>query len=155
MHRARPGFTMLELAIVMTMMGLLTALALPKVRAGKERADLRTGREAVANLASQARRTAIARGAPVQLGFDPANAKRLEIRLDNGTRIASSLDTYAQWKLTPFITGGVVNYVRFDAHGLARDANGVTRVLALQNSSGLRDSVCISGAGMVMRGTCR
>jgi len=155
MHRARSGFTMLELAIAMTMMGIVAALALPKVRAGKQTADLRAAREVVANLASQARRGAISRGAPVRLGFVSDADKRLEVRLDNGTRIAGPIDTYAQWKVTPAITGGAVSYVRFDAHGLARDANGATRIVKLVTASGRRDSVCISGAGMVMRGTCR
>jgi prepilin-type N-terminal cleavage/methylation domain-containing protein len=154
MHRARPGFTMLELAIAMTMLGIVAALALPKVRAGKQTADLRASREVVANLASQARRAAISRGAPVRLAFVSDADKRLEVRLDNGTRIAGPVDTYAQWKVTPSITGAV-SYVRFDAHGLARDANGATRIVKLATASGKRDSVCISGAGMVMRGTCR
>jgi prepilin-type N-terminal cleavage/methylation domain-containing protein len=155
MHRARPGFTMLELIIVIAMMGILTAFAFPKVRAGKEGADLRAAREVVANLASQARRSAISRGTPVKFGPVANDDQRLEVRLDNGTRIAGPVDTYGQWKVSSSIAGGANNYVRFDGHGLARDANNATRIIRLVTASGRRDSVCISGAGMVMRGTCR
>jgi prepilin-type N-terminal cleavage/methylation domain-containing protein len=156
MHRARPGFTMLELIVVIAMIGILTAFAFPKVRAGKESADVRAAREAVASLASQARRTAIARGVPVTLGF--VSTSNLDVKLDDGTRVAGPVDVYGGWKVNVTAddkTGAAVTGVRFDAHGLARIAANETRIFHLVSASGKRDSVCISGAGMIMRGTCR
>jgi prepilin-type N-terminal cleavage/methylation domain-containing protein len=158
MHRARPGFTMLELIVVIAMIGILTAFAFPKVRAGKESADVRAAREAVASLASQARRSAIARGVPVTFGFVSSSDKKLEVRLDDNTRIAGPVDVYGGWKVNVTAddkTGAEVTGVRFDAHGLARIAANETRIFHLVSASGKRDSVCISGAGMIMRGTCR
>ena len=158
MHRARPGFTMLELAIVMTMMGLLTAMALPKVRAGKAGADLRAARAATASYANQARRLAIARGAPVRLRLNNPSANKVVLSLDDGTIVAGPIDLKTQWGVTLTAatkSGTNVSVVRFDKHGLARDIGTETRIIRLQSATGKLDSVCISGAGMIMRGTCR
>lgn len=63
----RRGFTLIELLIAIVVIGALTALAFPRMRQFGDAMAVRNGRNALANLATQARSRALTRGAPARL----------------------------------------------------------------------------------------
>lgn len=69
----RAGFTLIEMLIVVTIMGILAALALPKLRAASYDAD--AGMRTIQSALQQAHRIAILRQTDVMVSFDTANAR--------------------------------------------------------------------------------
>ncbi|MDQ2890360.1 MAG: prepilin-type N-terminal cleavage/methylation domain-containing protein [Gemmatimonadota bacterium] len=75
----RSGFTLIEMLIVLSLVGILAALALPRLRAASFDAD--TGMRTVQSALQQAQRAAIVRQTEVMVSFDTAN-KRVRIVYD-------------------------------------------------------------------------
>jgi len=71
--RARRGYTVLEMAIVVAMIGLLLAIALPRVAAVRDRASVRAAMTDLSAAFSMARRTALSRRALVSVVLDTAS----------------------------------------------------------------------------------
>jgi type IV fimbrial biogenesis protein FimT len=68
--RARPGFTLLEVAAVLTILSLMTALSVPAFRRWLEEDDLTVATRRVRALMTVARDSAIRGGAPVTVFVD-------------------------------------------------------------------------------------
>ncbi len=75
----RSGFTLIETMIVLTLIGILAAYAMPRLRAAAYDAD--AGMRTVQGALQQAQRAAIVRQTEVMVSFDTAN-KRLRIAYD-------------------------------------------------------------------------
>ncbi len=75
----RTGFTLIETMIVLTLIGILAAYAMPRLRAAAYDAD--AGMRTVQGALQQAQRAAIVRQTEVMVSFDTAN-KRLRIVYD-------------------------------------------------------------------------
>lgn len=69
----RAGFTLIEMLIVVTIIGILAALALPKLRAATYDAD--AGMRTIQSALQQAQRNAIVRQTDVMVSFDTAQAR--------------------------------------------------------------------------------
>ena len=76
---ARQGFSMIELLSVIVIMGLLTAIALPK--SGLSSYQANSGAQVVSSALAYAQRQAISRQADTRVGFDIAN-NRMRIHED-------------------------------------------------------------------------
>lgn len=63
----RRGFTLIELLIAIVVIGALTTFAFPRMRQFGDAMAVRNARNALANLATQARSRALTRGAPARL----------------------------------------------------------------------------------------
>jgi Tfp pilus assembly protein FimT len=70
--RARRAYTVIEMAIVVTMIGLLLAIAVPRVSAVRDRASVRAAMTDLGAAFSLARRTALSRRALVSVVLDTA-----------------------------------------------------------------------------------
>src|SRR6185437_1183732 len=71
--RARRAYTVLEMAIVVAMIGLLLAIAVPRVAAVRDRASVRAAMTDLSAAFSLARRTALSRRALVSVVLDTAS----------------------------------------------------------------------------------
>lgn len=69
----RAGFTLIETLIVVSIIGILAALAMPKLRAAPYDADV--GMRTIQSALQQAQRIAIVRQTDVMVSFDTANAR--------------------------------------------------------------------------------
>ena len=83
--RARRAYTLLEMAIVVTMIGLLIAIALPRAAAVRDRASVRAAMADLGAAFSLARRAALSQRALVSVVLDTATAT-VEVRA-GGSRL--------------------------------------------------------------------
>lgn len=159
MTSQRRGVTLLEIIIVITLMGIVSALALPRIRVADAGARLRSAGEIVASHATTARRAALARSAPTLLRVQ-ADSVWVTMEREDGTSVVVARGVrMAEYQATLTLknktTDAEETSVRFDKRGIARGLNNQPRLLVLSSTySTLKDTVCISGAGMVVRGGC-
>ena len=88
----RRAFTLLELTIVVVLLGLLMALAVPKFAALRDRASVRAAMADLGALFSVARQSAITERAMVSVRFDTA-AGSVEIRRSGRVIVRRALRT--------------------------------------------------------------
>ena len=148
------GFTLLELLVVIVLAGIVGGLALPRIRQSNEKANLRNAREVVTSHLLAARRTALLRNSSTQ--FVVAGDSLVSVTMgDAATVVVAPFDVESDLGARVTLENApVANTIRFDKRGMIRNNGGTMKVL-LQNNSGYRDSVCVSGAGLVMRGSCQ
>ena len=72
--RSRSGFSLIELLIAVTLLGLLLAIAAPRVQEASTTQNVRSARAAVANLYARARIYAVQQRVPVTLQFGDSTA---------------------------------------------------------------------------------
>lgn len=68
------GFTLFEMLIVLTLVGIVSALSLPRIFDAVHKADVRSARVAFGNLAVKARAAAVHRGCTATLHFTTGSA---------------------------------------------------------------------------------
>ena len=155
MRNARRGFTLLEAVMVISMMGIVAAMAVPRMRTGTDVANLRSARDVIATYANTARRTALARSSVTRLTLVGDSLLTVTMTIPSGTGIvASQVNLRQQFRSFAQLDGATTAQLTFDKRGMTR-GNGASRKFIVENLDGVRDSVCVSGAGLVMRGTCR
>lgn len=144
--RNRAGFTTIEMAIVTTVVGLVTALAIPRLASVREQAGLNGAKRHVITQLAGARSSAIQRGAAVTL-VAAGHSMYLTTPID-GT------DTQISPRSLLLPTFGVemtatVPTISFDARGFATTLppEGATFVLSRGAAS---DSVCVTRLGLVL-----
>ncbi len=133
----RPGFTLLELATVLTLMGSAVAVSLPAARRQLDRTAVLGAREEVAGLFHRARARAIALGgASLRLTADPP-----AIELAAGGEIldeAHLRDEYGTALIMTLSGQRAEAELRFDALGIGRIASQTIRL-----SRGDEDAVLV------------
>ena len=145
MHN-RPGFTTIEMAIVATVVGLVTAIAIPRLTAVREAAGLNGAKRHVITQLAGARASAIQRGAAVTL---VASGHSMYLTTPIG-----GTDTQISPRSLLLPTFGVemtstVATISFDARGFGTTIppEGAKFVLTRGARS---DSVCVTRLGLVL-----
>jgi prepilin-type N-terminal cleavage/methylation domain-containing protein len=153
MSRNRTGFTLLELLIVIVMIGILLAMAMPKLNKVDAQASTSS---AVRVIAGQ---LATARAAAIHSGYDA----RMTI---GGSSIqvetSDSLGTFAPFgKMVDLAELGVTvsvdpeSEVVFDSRGFAVGIDDMQRFIVDAGTYGVpKDTVCVARLGLVLPNGC-
>jgi prepilin-type N-terminal cleavage/methylation domain-containing protein len=151
MNRPPRGFTVIELAMVVTMIGLLVLISFPRLAALNARTDLRSAGQRLASTVTVARGAAIRRG---RHAFFNQDGSTIWVTVDTGgvnpdTVLGKvSLDsTYGVSIVQP--TAPTV--IDFDPRGIGNNSNIVMSRFYL-SKNGYTDSVCVSRLGDVRKG---
>lgn len=143
---SRPGFTTIEMAIVTTLVGLLSAIAYPRLAAVRDQAALEGARRHVITQLSGARSSAIQRGQPVRLR---AAGSAIWLSTDIGgvqTPIAPTSELTVSFDVT---LAASHDPVIFDARGYATSLPATGAKFVLERGA-LSDSVCITRLGTIL-----
>lgn len=148
MPRSRKGFTVIELALVVTLMGIVTAMSIPRITKLRAGASMRAAKQELAVALGRARSLAVQQGRPVRL-----------IRAGSAIRVASA-NGGVEVTLVPardlqdvhLVTLDGAAEVGFDARGFASGIAGLA-VIRLQQGE-LRDSVCVARTGKILSTAC-
>lgn len=143
------GFTLIEMLVVMALLGILAAVAFPRLARSTTTMGVRASKQRVASYLAVARSAAIQRGRvarfvrtgnTIKVMIDSANtqatfAKPIDLGADLGVTVVPTRDTIA-----------------FDPRGLAFGFNGTERIVVQKGS--VRDSVCVIGKGRISTSGC-
>ena len=154
MHiRPRRGFTAIELMMVLTIVGALAVVVLPRASKVIERSELRAAKQEVATAVRVARAAAIQSGRPARLA---RTSNLLRVTVQQGAAqvpVGGPIDAYAGHNVFISMTPDTI---RFDPRGYAFGINSATgyQVIRLQRGPYF-DSVCVSRFGKVTsKGAC-
>ena len=157
-RRPRGGFTVVELLLVITMVGAVVAIAMPKMRAFRDTSAVRSARLELTSAIEAARAASIQRGRPARVRI--ANDTIL-VTVDTGAA-GSTTQRYAmlgpkslRGEHAVSVTGKAASDtgIAFDSRGLASPRLAQTAVFVLERN-GTRDSVCVSRLGMLLPSRC-
>lgn len=144
--RNRFGFTAIEIALVTTIIGLMAAVAYPKLTQVREQGALQGARRQVITQVLGARASAIQRGRPVQLRTDANDVWVSTIIGGTATTISAVASIEKSFGVTVTASHDPVT---FSARGYAT-ALPVTGAKFLLDRAGVKDSVCITRFGTVI-----
>lgn len=149
MRRFRRGFTMIEIAIVCVLIGMVAMIAYPRFSTLQTSAALRSGRQQTAAILARARASAVQRGWATSV-VRSGDALRI-VADSSGTAvtIASAYDLAVSdgVHLSPAPTRDTIT---FDPRGYA---SGLVSRQVFRFSVGTsRDSICVNRLGHVLMG---
>jgi prepilin-type N-terminal cleavage/methylation domain-containing protein len=136
----RRGFSLLELTIVLTIVGILVALAVPRLSAARDRSATRSAIDDLAGVLSTARRWAILRRAPVAVLLDTA---RGVVQVRSGTQVMLRRALGAAYGVVLAVNRDSVGY---DARGLG---HGLANLTVTIRSNSMVDTLTMSRLGRV------
>lgn len=147
---SQAGFTLIEAVIVFVMVGILAALAYPRLTGGTARNSVRSARGHIISLYSKARAAAIETNRATTLNFNASQAWITATpRLNPGS---GTVDTIGQ---VENLTGQYGVAVTFTPSGqLTIDPRGfgsATVTTVWVTRSGVTDSMVVSGFGRVIK----
>ncbi|GAC1690645.1 MAG: hypothetical protein NVS9B3_09230 [Gemmatimonadaceae bacterium] len=148
-RHAPPGFTLLELMIVVAVMGVLVMIGLPKLHAIQQRENMRSATTHMSSLIATAQAAAVRRGRPTALRVRSDSAW---VTLDsNGTMlqltVPVSFKTAYSATLQP-----VPDTIVFNSRGFPSLLAGTAKLGITAN--GASDSVCVSRLGLTLGRGC-
>lgn len=141
--RPRPGYTLIELATVLAMLGLALAVAVPVLGRSVDGLKVRTARDIVAVELARTRLLARAHGGAIAVLDSEAGATWVESV--TGDTIALPVPVTAQHDVRIDLDGEAVARVEYDRFGIGRLANRTIRLV--RNDAEAR--VTISAYGRV------
>lgn len=136
----RAGFTLLELTVVLTVAGLLLAIAVPRVSSLRDRSSVKAAVDELGGSFSTARRWAIARRAVVAVVLDTA-AGVVEVRSGGRSLLRRSLKQVYGIELASNRDSAV-----YDPRGLGY---GVTNLTVIVRRGTMVDTLTMSRLGRV------
>lgn len=148
--RGRSGFTFIEILIVMILIGLIAAFALPRFTTLQTGMSVRSAKQEVAALLANARAAAIQNGRVASF-IRTGNA--IAVAVDNGsgglTVLPSAQDLGAAYGVTLAVTRDTI---RFDNRGMLINAGAALPIVISKGT--MKDSVCLVGLGKISTRGC-
>ena len=153
MSRNRTGYTLTELLMVIVMIGVLLALAMPKLNKVDAQAGTASAAQAIASQLATARAVAIATGYPARMTISGSNVTiATSDSLGTFTQMGKSV-SLANYGVT--VTASPASNVEFDPRGFASGVATMQRFIVDADTYGVpRDTVCVARIGLVMPNGC-
>jgi len=168
MTRKNPGFSMLEVLVVIAIIGIVAAFALPGAINFVKAYRLHADASAIASQLNVARFRATSQYTPYRLRFDAANglfstdrlssdyssssATEVSLGLQPGIRMLSECPVSAKPGTIASSFSGISNSIYFNTRGLPVDSAGTptnSNVIYLANDNNLYDAVTVSLGGRI------
>ena len=142
--RARRGFTVTELVLVLTVAAVCIAIAAPRFQPAVDSAKLRAAKTTLATYLTVARASAIRRNAPSQVQLSGTSVTATVSV--NGTQTLYRRATDFQTSFGVTFWGSAPAAVTFDPRGFLTGTSTAKYVLV---RGSLKDSVCVTSLGVV------
>jgi len=163
MKKARRGFTMVELMMVIAILGLLVGIAIPRIRNYRMSNNMMSAKAQVASSIATARAAAIQKGRQARF-IVRGDRLNVEVSADTASSIGGSsatgtmiilsnipLDDRYDVSIVP--RAALDSVIRFDARGFGTTGSGGMARFILTGGS-RTDSVCVSSLGLIMKRGC-
>ena len=145
MRRGTHGFTAIELAISLSIVGIMTLMAMPRLASTLSTIGVQSAAQKVAATVVTARAVAVRSGRPTRVVLPGDNTIRITIdSAGTWVPVGPALDLYTADQATLSATR---SEILFDPRGFAVGLNGPTKIFLSRD--GARDSVCVAGLGRV------
>ena len=143
--RARRGFTLPEILIVIVMISVLALIAIPRFSTANGKRHMESARMRIAAALATARQAAIQKGETVQFKIE---SNRVTV-VASTTNLISPVPLDTLYKVNASVVGSSPFIVNFSSRGFA-DLSG-SKKIQLTRSGVADDSVTVSKTGMVLR----
>lgn len=146
----RRGFTLVELVLVLVIVSIVSAIALPKIGAMRDRGAVRSARQQVSSLLATARATAIRQGQSAQLRFANNTAWVTATPIGGGTPVpvgGRAAFTPLGVDAAGFAADAESVSILYDLRGMAQGLTATRKLTFTRNRA--RDSLCISRVGLI------
>ena len=156
MERLRRGYTLTEMLIVVSVVGLLTLFSLPKFAKLAERNRLSAARDELATAIATARAAAVQKGRTATLFLSGNKMWVTVVTNDAGTTSTvvpvKSFSTLYNVSVAALAPSGLTS-VTFDMRGFASPRLSATGKFLITGAS-KKDSLCITTTGQLMPKSC-
>lgn len=145
----RSGFTLLEILVVVTIMAIIAALALPKLSTAVQKSNVRSARVELGTWFAKARAVAVQRGCVDTLRIHPyyGNVLLWACKVTGTGRDTIGKPDQIESRLSVDITTDTYYYV-FDPRGILIGGSGGTITITSSDHSAT-DSVVVNAVGKV------
>lgn len=155
MRRARNGFTLIELMVVLVLVGGLTALALPKAATMREQSNIKAAKQQLAATIASARAAAVQKGTPARFRVSTNSVTALVPNAPGDTTfVIPARDLNKLFGVTVSMrTPSVDSVLVFEPRGFVTPRLNQAAMYIV--TSGTRaDTICVGIIGQIMTRSC-
>ena len=150
MLRNRSGYTITEMIVVLIIIGVVTALSIPRLHDASSSAGLRSARQQTAIYLSLAHSLAVQRGKEAWFN---RSGNTITVTVDSsGTQVLYGRAHDLSLEHSVTVAEASRDIIKFDSRGYAIGTSTTEKVVLTRD--GMRDSVCLSKLGKVITRGC-